>query len=479
MHLIRVLSTPHHGGDGQAQEGKMTATQTLWARQALTGGGWRADVEIRIGADGCICSVQEDRRPSGTCFDVLLPAPANLHSHAFQRALAGLAERRSSGRRDTFWSWRQVMYRFLDRLTPDDIEAITAQAQMEMLEAGFAAVAEFHYLHHQPGGRPYDHRAETSRRIFAATARTGIGLTMLPVLYQQGGVDGRALNRHQLRFGCDMEAYVTLWQQAWTGLEYLPGDARLGVAPHSLRAVTPVALAAARALAPGQPFHLHLAEQAGEVDEIRDAWQARPVEWLLDNMDVDDTCCLVHCTWMQPGETKALARSGAVAGLCPQTESNLGDGIFDGRRYVAAGGAYGIGTDSNIRISLAGELRTLEYSQRLRHKGRAILAQGHDSTGKAIFSAAGHGGARAMGRNSGVITTGKLADILALTCDHVNLEARHGDALLDTWIFAGPENAVSDVWAAGRHVVRNGRHHLRDDIEKAYRKVIRRLGEEL
>ncbi len=449
----------------------------LFAEQALLGQGWARDVLVEIGADGRIARVETDAAPAGGArHAILLPAPANLHSHAFQRAMAGLTEKRGPDPRDTFWTWRQLMFRFLDRLTPDDVEAIAAFVQMQMLEAGYACNVEFHYLHHQPGGAPYDDLAEISARIAAAAQITGIGLTLLPVLYQQGGCDGRPLGPGQIRFGNDLDRFARLVEGARAALSPLPADARLGLAPHSLRAVTPEALEAVPALHEG-PVHMHLAEQTGEVEEVMAHHGDRPVRHLLATMPVDRRWCLIHCTQMEPDETKALAATGAVAGLCPITESSLGDGIFDGVRWVDAGGRFGVGSDSNIRISLSEELRTLEYSQRLRDRSRAALARPDASTGRVLFEGAARGGTQAAARDSGVIAPGALADLMALDGEAVDLAGKSGDTLLDAFIFAGDDHMVRDVWSAGRHLVQAGRHVAREAITRRYGETMRRLGD--
>ncbi|MBN9671911.1 formimidoylglutamate deiminase [Roseibium aggregatum] len=455
----------------------------IFAKKALLPDGWACDVSVRVGADGRILSVApdtdaEDKR-RGDTVDILLPAPVNLHSHAFQRAMAGMSERRGAEARDSFWTWRQIMFRFLDALTPEDIEAITAFVQMEMLEAGYAAVGEFHYLHHQPGGAPYENLAELSERIVVAASETGIGLTLLPVFYQHGGCDKRPLAPGQIRFGNDFDRFQKLHDLAANALKQLPGDAVLGVAPHSLRAVDADGLKLAADLAAENPLHMHLAEQVAEVDEVREAWGKRPVEWLLANRDVSANWCLIHCTQMTPEETLGLARSGAVAGLCPITESSLGDGIFDGLRYLAEGGRFGVGSDSNIRISLSEELRTLEYSQRLRDKCRAAVATSEKSTGRVLFEGAVTGGAQAAGRKSGAITEGGFADLLALDGRSIDLEGREGDEILDAWIFAGDDRMVADVWSAGRHVVKEGKHVKGEEIRAAYRATMTSLRERL
>ncbi len=445
----------------------------LHAKSALLPGGWARDVTVQIGADGCIASLDPARADHH--LDILLPAPGNVHSHSFQRAMAGLTERRGTTGQDSFWTWRQMMFRFLDHLTPDDVQAIAAQVQMQMLEAGFASVGEFHYLHHQPGGAPYSDLAEMGSRIAAAAEQTGIGLTLLPVLYQQGGVDGRTLGAGQIRFGNDLDRFMALLDATQHAVASLPDDTVLGVAPHSLRAVSPATLREVVAETSG-PVHMHLAEQKTEVDEVLAAYGTRPVEWLLDNQPPDAGWCLIHCTRMQPHETRGLAATGAVAGLCPITESSLGDGIFDGARWIGAGGAMAVGSDSNIRISLTEELRQLEYSQRLRDHARAVLAPPGGSTGRALFNAVLAGGAQALGRPGGAIAPGLHADLISLDGTAPDLIGRHGDTILDTWIFATGDGLVRDVWSAGRHVVRYGHHIARDAITASYRACLQRLG---
>lgn len=449
----------------------------IWAKQALTPNGWERDVRVSLGADGRIADVQAGQKAQGTRVGILLPAPVNVHSHAFQRAMAGLSERRGPDPRDTFWTWRQLMYQFLDQINPDHVQAIAAFVQMEMLEAGYATNVEFHYLHHRPDGAPYDNQAEMSERIAAAASTSGIGLTLLPVHYQFGGCDQRPLEAGQVRFGNDPDRFAKLFEAAERSLAPLPADARIGVAPHSLRAVAKDSLCETAKLARGGPVHMHLAEQAGEVDEVLAHWGRRPVEWLLDNVDIDPTWCLIHCTQMDPHETTGLAITGAVAGLCPITESNLGDGTFDGVRWLGNGGRIAVGSDSNIRITLSEELRTLEYSQRLRDGSRAALASAEQSTGRRIFDAICSGGAQAAGRDCGRIARDCRADLFALDAAHVDLSARSGDTILDCFIFAGDDQMVREVWSAGRHLVSDGRHIARNEIASAYLKTLNSLGD--
>ncbi len=449
--------------------------KNIWAEQVLTAQGWASSVCIEIGVDGRIEKITREAAPEGDCVGIVLPAPANLHSHSFQRAMAGMTESRGPNPRDTFWTWRELMYRFLDHLSPDDIGVIAAFVQMEMLEAGFACVAEFHYLHHQPDGTPYDDLAELANHIVAAAATTGIGLTLLPVLYEHGGCDGRPLGLGQVRFGNDTERFARLHKAAAMAVARLPNDSRMGVAAHSLRAVSHEGLSACVKIAPEAPIHIHIAEQTGEVDEVKAAWGKRPVEWLFAHHEVNKHWCLIHATQMETHETEIVARSGAVTGLCPITESSLGDGIFDGVHYLRNNGRFGIGSDSNIRISLSEELRTFEYSQRLRDRGRAILATENTSTGRALIQSAAKGGAQAVGRDSGEIEVGRFADLVALDSGATDLLGKEGDAALDSYVFAGDDNMITDVWSAGRHLVTGGRHVSREAITARYHDTIRSL----
>ncbi len=450
---------------------------TIFAEQALMPTGWMQNVTVTIGHDGFIESVGAG---SGAGADhrvgVLLPALSNVHSHSFQRAMAGLAERRGPSPRDDFWTWRKIMYRFLDILTPDDIATIAAQVQLEMMETGFAAQAEFHYLHHGPGGTQYEQIAETSLCHFEAARLSGIGYTHLPVLYMQGGLDGQELRDGQLRFGCSVLAFEKLFTEIAELCRDMPSDTVLGVAPHSLRAVDRDGLQACLDLVANGPVHTHAAEQLAEVDEVVSALGARPVRWILDNLPVDQRWCLIHATHMDEAEVSDFAKSGAVAGLCPITEANLGDGIFEANAFMQAGGAIGVGSDSNVRIDLAEELRMLELSQRLRDKARVVLTDEQTpSNGRYLYERAAAGGAQAIGRKAGRIEAGYLADLAALDLTHHAVIGLNGDAILDAWIFAGSDSLISDVWAAGRHMVRGGKHIHRDEIVSTYSARIDRL----
>lgn len=442
--------------------------------QALTPVGWTRDVRLSV-RDGVIVDVQPGAatQPGDVRAALALPGLCNLHSHAFQRGMAGLAETRGPVG-DTFWTWREVMYRFLDRLDPEMVEAITALAFAEMLEGGFTRVGEFHYLHQAPDGTPYADPAELTHRIAAAAADTGIALSFLPVFYAHADFGGAPPKPGQRRFIHDLDGFARLLEATRADAKILP-DATLGVAPHSLRAVTPEELAVLTDLGAGGPMHIHAAEQDKEVDDCVAALGARPVEWLLANAAVDMSWCLVHATQVTPTETAGLARSGAVAGLCPITEANLGDGIFPSLDYLEAGGRFGLGTDSNIQIDAAAELRALEYAQRLALKGRNVLADAEGaSTGVSLFQKALRGGAQALGAKAG-FEVGAPADIVTLDANHPTLAARTGEAIVDSWIFAAGREAVDGVWRRGRQVVANGRHLKRPEIARRYTTALRRL----
>lgn len=448
---------------------------TLHFGSALLPSGWADDVQIVV-TDGIITRVaagtapgQHDERHA-----LAIPAMASLHSHAFQRGMAGLAETRGTVA-DTFWTWRETMYRFALNMTPEDIEAVATLLYVEMLEQGFTRVGEFHYLHHDRDGSPYANPAEMATRIAHAAEISGIALTLLPSFYAHGSFGGAAPHDGQRRFICSVDQFAELMVAARAAVRALPG-ANVGVAPHSLRAVTPDELAAIVPLADGSPVHIHAAEQTREVDECI-AWCGhRPVEWLLDHAPIDRHWCLIHATHMTAAETTALAKSDAVAGLCPVTEASLGDGIFPAREFAAAGGRFGIGTDSNVLIGVADELRQLEYGQRLKHRERNVLSGGPGaSTGRALFDAALAGGAQALAQPVTGFQRGARADIVTLDTAHPSLAGRSRDAVLDGWMFAAGAGAIASVWAGGNKVVEGGRHRLRQRARDAFSVAVRRL----
>ncbi|PYG28822.1 formimidoylglutamate deiminase [Pelagimonas varians] len=447
----------------------------IFATQAKLSTGWASNVRLAQ-AEGRITTIEVDQAPLPADYrvDTLLPALGNLHSHSFQRAMAGMTEHRKAGK-DSFWTWRDLMYRFTANLSPDHIEAIAAFVFMEMQEAGYASVGEFHYLHHQADGTPYDDLGELSGRIAAASATTGIGLTHLPVLYTYGGAGKVPLEAGQARFGNSVDRYNTLVDRVRGAIALLPPDCRVGIAPHSLRATSPNDLGMVLAAHGTGPVHIHIAEQPKEVADISAWLGARPVDWLLANAAVTPDWCLIHATHMTADETRNMAKSGAVAGLCPITEANLGDGPFNGPSYLEANGAFGVGSDSNVLISLTEELRTLEYSQRLRDLERNIMVTGEGSVGATLYAGAAKGGAQALGRGAGEIAVGELADVVAIDSNAPALCALGRDQLLDGLVFAAKDNVVTDVWSAGRHAVQSGRHIKRDEIIAAYKGAMQSL----
>ncbi|MBS0555953.1 MAG: formimidoylglutamate deiminase [Proteobacteria bacterium] len=438
--------------------------------------GWCADSRIAV-VDGAFAPVEDDTRnaPFERIGRFVLPGMPNLHSHAFQRAMAGLAETRTNPQ-DSFWSWRETMYAFAGRVGPDALRAIAAQLYVEMLKAGYTHVCEFHYLHHRPDGKPYADIAQMSLAIIEAAREAGIGLTLLPVLYMTGGFDGRPLSERQRRFGFDVDGYLRLVESL---RKQEDSTLRVGIALHSLRAVPPDALDEAldSGLADG-PIHIHIAEQTAEVDECLATRGARPVEWLLDNADVDARWCLVHATHMTPEETQRLAESGAVAGLCPTTEANLGDGLFPLQAYRDAGGTLGIGSDSHISVSPVEELRWLEYGQRLMARQRNIaVSESSASVGENLWGDALFGGGQASGLDISAIEAGARADLIVLDDIAPLLAARDADTALDTFLFAGNANLVRDVMVNGAWVVRERRHRDEERIAARYRQTVAALGQ--
>lgn len=431
--------------------------------------GWRADVDVAVGDDGCWIAATPD---SGASIgEWVLPGMPNLHSHAFQRAMAGLAERKGRAD-DSFWSWRETMYAFASRIGPDQLQAIAAQLYVEMLKAGYTHVCEFHYLHHQPDGTPFEDPATMSLALIEAAREAGIGLTLLPVLYMTGGFDERELSPRQRRFGHSVDSYLRLLESL---RQHEGPRVRVGAALHSLRAVPPTAMHAVLSdkLLVDCPIHLHIAEQIGEVQDCLAIRGARPVEWLFDHATVDARWCLVHATHLTDAETLQLARSGAVAGVCPTTEANLGDGLFPLADYLDAGGTLGIGSDSHISVSPVEELRWLEYGQRLQshHRNVAARKQG-DSVGETLWQAALAGGRQASGLQLDAWGHGCAADLIVLDDSSPWLTARDAHSMMDSALFAGNASLVRHVMTSGRWVVRDFQHHDEQRISARYRTTV-------
>jgi formimidoylglutamate deiminase len=449
----------------------MVQRKALHFARALLPEGWQNEVSVRI-TDGLITSVESDCLATEGVeqYAIAVPGMPNLHSHAFQRAMAGLAEH-GGGNSDNFWSWRKLMYRLAARIGPDELRIIAAMAQIEMLESGFTRVAEFHYLHHTANGARFGDIAEMSKAIFAAVGETGIGITHLPVFYAHSGFGGLPPADGQRRFTCDIDLFTRLLESCRTAAKALP-DATVGVAPHSLRAVTPAEICMLQELAGEAPIHIHIAEQVREVEDCQAALGSTPVRWLLDNANVSGQWCLVHATHVTEAEVTGVAQSEAVVGLCPITEANLGDGIFPAKDFVDAGGRFGIGSDSNVRIDMTEELRLLEYGQRLTHQARnVLLSQEFTSNGRFLYQTAVAGGAQAMGVDGG-LRPGASADFVTLDAKALQPGQNVADSSLDQLIFAAGTRAIDRVWRRGRCVVIGGQHVQRERIEGEYRKML-------
>lgn len=459
---------------------KEKSSLSYFANSAFLPSGWAQNVLITVNPAGWITEIQSEQK-CGTAIALngpVLPGMSNLHSHAFQRAMAGLAER-STGEKDSFWTWRETMYRFLSKLTPEDQQAIATQLYVEMLKAGFTAVGEFHYLHHQSDGTPYEDQALTSRHIIRAAEDAGISITHLPVLYAYSGFNGQKPTDHQQRFINNETQILEIISTLTTAYKNNP-QVNIGLAFHSLRAVSPKMLnqvtQAMQTIDPQTPIHIHIAEQMQEVNDCL-AWsKKRPVEWLLDNVEVDSHWCLVHATQMTENETRRLANSGAIAGLCPTTEANLGDGLFNLADYLLAHGRFGIGSDSNISVSVIEELRLLEYGQRLLHQQRAVTQQpAQPSVGAALYRLAIAGGAQALGRATGGLEVGKRADFIALDPQTPILLGKHDDLIFDAMIFAGNVNPIRHVIVGGKQVVKDFQHLTQEKIFEDYKRTIEKL----
>ncbi|MBF0877176.1 formimidoylglutamate deiminase [Gluconobacter cerevisiae] len=448
----------------------------LFAEQAFLLEGWHRNVRISVAPDGRFDAITPDSdAPAGIERKaVVVPSQLSLHSHAFQRGMAGLAESRQNPS-DTFWTWRRLMYQLAHRISPEQMQDIASYLYMEMLTAGYTQVAEFHYLHHAQGGASYGQVAEMSLRLGGAAHAVGIGLTLLPTLYQRGGFDGRPLQEAQERFATTpelIEKIISEAQSAWSETSLLS----VGLGLHSLRAVDLKTVADLLSAQTG-PVHIHVAEQQKEVEECIAAVGARPVEYLLSQADVDERWCLVHATHLSSSEVVDMARSGAVAGLCPITEANLGDGLFPLAPYINARGRFGIGSDSNVLISPWEELRTLEYGQRLFTQTRcaALPAKALGSTGGWLYRQALDGGRRACGLESWGLVAGARADLCVLDEDLLPLPDLQGDAVLDAAIFGSRQPPVKDVLCAGQWQVRNGRHLKQEIVTTAFRRTVRTL----
>ena len=449
----------------------------FFAERALLPNGWANDVRLEVSADGRLTKVAANASAEAAerLRGPVLAGMPNLHSHAFQRAMAGLAEV-AGNPNDSFWTWRDLMYRMVGRINPEQLQVIARQLYIEMLKAGYTSVAEFHYVHHDTQGQPYADPTELSRQISQAAAASGIGLTLLPVLYSHSGFGGQAPNDGQRRFINSTENYLDLQARLQPILTAQPAQ-HLGLCLHSLRAVTPQQINEVLAASDKAcPVHIHIAEQQKEVDDCL-AWSGkRPLQWLYDHVEVDERWCLVHATHANADEVKRMAKSRAIAGLCLTTKANLGDGIFPAVDFLAQGGRLGIGSDSHVSLSVVEELRWLEYGQRLRDQRRNRLYRSDQPmVGRTLFDAALDGGAQALGQPIGRLEVGKRADWIVLDGNDPYLATATEDGILNRWLFAGGDRQVRDVLVNGHRVVRDGRHAGEEDSRRAFTQVLKDL----
>ena len=449
--------------------------RTLNFQSALLPEGFARDVAIEVDNNGVINAVAANSGHGGT--GCVLPGIANLHSHAHQRAMAGLAER-SGSTADSFWTWRKTMYGFLDAMTPDQLYAVAAQLYLEMLKAGYTRVAEFQYLHHQPDGSSYTQRAEMSLQTLQAATDVGIGITNLPVHYQYGGFNRQPVGGQQRRFYNAPSDFVDIVDTLRKASEH-NANVNTGIAAHSLRAVDAAAfneIATHCSTLPAMPVHIHIAEQTKEVSDCLAWYGSRPVEHLFEHFPVNERWCLIHATHMTEAETRQLAKSGAVAGLCPTTEANLGDGLFNASEFTHLNGLFGIGSDSHISVSHVEELRWLEYGQRLmKHTRNELAGNANQSTGRTLLEQSALGGAKACAHNGGTIAVGRRADFIVLDSSHPLLCEREGDHIVDSLIFSGNQNTVRDVYVGGTKVIDHGHHAHERQIEQRFKSTLNTL----
>tara|TARA_E500000331_G_scaffold333364_1_gene357494 strand:+ start:586 stop:2010 length:1425 start_codon:yes stop_codon:yes gene_type:complete len=460
-------------------------THHLWLEHAYLPGGWHQAVRLSIDQVGVIKAITQGpaQKIDKRVYGAVIPGVPNIHSHAFQRAIAGLTEHRHTYQRDSFWSWREVMHAFVTRLDPDQYEAIARFVYMEMLKAGYTTVGEFHYLHLTPNGQSYADITEMSGRALAAARETGIGISLLPVMYSRGGYTGEAPNSGQRRCILKPDTFLVLVDRLYARVRR-DHWGRVGIAPHSIRQVSPDTLNAVlvgiKDIDTSMPIHIHAAEQLKDVDDHILKTGNRPIRWLLDNTDMNNQWCVVHATHINSLEIIDLAACGAVAGLCPTTEANLGDGLFPLEDYIKADGNWGIGSDSHVSIDPKEELRWLEYGQRLATLSRNVTAtERGGSTGRQLFDFATKGGAQGLGQRIGQLTEGYRADLIVMDPEHPALLAKPMSILFDSWIFSASTSPILDVMAAGKWVVLNGRHRDEMSIKTSYKKVLKTLIEDI
>ena len=466
----------------------MTIAKTYWCENVLIDEAWKQSVVIECNSAGDISAIRSDVDSQTLDNAVVkfhgssLPGMTNLHSHAHQRAMSGLGEKAQGG--DSFWTWRTAMYQFLTRIQPDQLYWIARMVYTEMLQAGYTHVGEFQYLHHDVHGERFANPAEMTLQCLRAAQDVGIGFTALPVLYRYGGFGSEASNQGQKRFINNATGFLEIVEKIESALGR---NDRVGIAPHSLRAIDASLLQEVLDATPtDRKIHIHIAEQVKEVKDCIAFSNLRPVEWLYQHFSPDEHWCLIHATHMNGSETKMVAESNSIAGLCPTTEANLGDGLFNAASFFALDGKWGIGSDSHISISPVEELRWLEYGIRLNTLERNVLGKKapdfagdegahHDHIGFSLYHQAAKGGATACGVNIGEIKVGNRADLVVVDHNHPRLFSRIDHYLLDSYIFSGNENMIKDVVVGGNHVVQSGQQDQIGLTHDNYRQTIKHL----
>lgn len=441
--------------------------QNYFFKQALLPNGWSNNVRVRVDADGQFSDIDTDTkaRYNDIELDCVIPALPNCHSHVFQRAMAGLTEYKTSDN-DSFWSWRDLMYQYANQINADQLYHIASYAYSEMLQAGYTSVCEFHYIHRDLLDK--DNVENMSLAIIKAAHDVGIALTMLPVLYQQAHIDGSELNDLQQRFYLPTSEYIKLYQSL---KEQLYPEQNMGICFHSLRAVSIEQMKyVLDELDSGQPIHIHISEQTAEVEQILEHTDMRPVELLFHHFDVKDNWCLIHATHLDENEIKLIAESKAIAGICPMTEANLGDGVFPLASFLERQGIIAIGSDSHILINPFQEIQMLEYSQRLQNQQRVIASNKESPhVGTLLFNASVFGGAQSCGLNVAGIKVGQTANWISLDAQHPLLTSLVGSKCLDTVIFANNQ-MTAETYAKGQ---KNG--IIDKNIEQNYKNTLKTL----
>ena len=450
------------------------STQRIFCKTLLQGDQWLENAVLTVGADGIIMEIAQGRPSTADiCVaGIVVPGMPNAHSHTFQRLIAGLTGQRGS-HQDSFWSWREAMYQCAGSISPAQFADVSAWVFVEMLKAGFTTCAEFHYIHHQPGGDAYANPAEMSERLIESAASSGISLTILPVLYNTSGFGQPQPDVLQRRFVNSADGYLQLLECCRELISDRP-LVSLGLAPHSLRAVPETVLTDVLQAWPDKhcPVHIHIAEQKAEIESCVAHLGSTPVEWLLDQFPVNERWSLVHATHMTNDELEQAAARRVCAVLCPTTEADLGDGVFRTGDWLRAGGDFAIGSDSNVRISVAEELRLLEYNERLKSGRRNVLSEDGSTCGRFLFQHAARAGAVSTGQPVGILAPGYRADLLELDGRHELMVNREPDVALESWIFAGNKSMIHSVWVAGQRLVNQGHHAREEELRAKFSNVL-------